>query len=192
MELLPIICRFLDKYPRIHIQLIKTNIYPDLIDDSYDCYLRYKEINTRSLQSIKLIDHQIVCCATPGYIQKNSMPMHPTDLKNHNCIVHQINQYEGNIWDFKQENKSYAITVPSNFRLNNSAMVLEAVQHGVGIARLPSFFIGSQLESGELIEVLAEYPSPKLTVWLVHPRPAYMLRKHKCFVEFLAEAYQAL
>ena len=189
MELLPIIAQFLRDYPQINIQFIKSNIFPDLIDESYDIYFRYREINTRTLQSKKLIDHQVICCTTPDYIKKHGIPLKPQDLTMHNCIIHQINLYEGDCWNFSYLNKNTSIQVSGNLRLNNSALALESVLQGIGIARLPSYFFQKHIESGELVEVLTEYRPPQMSVWLIHPRQRYMSRKHRLFVDFILDAY---
>lgn len=190
MELIPIISEFLREYPKITIQFIKSNIFPDLIDESYDIYFRYKEINTRTLQAQKLIDHQIICCTTPDYIKSHGKPLKPADLALHNCIIHQINLYEGDYWNFSYLNKNTSIQVTGNLRLNNSILVLESALQGIGIARLPSYFFQKHIENGELVEVLNEYKPPQLPVWLIHPRPGYMSRKQRLFVDFILNAYK--
>ncbi|CAM3010814.1 LysR family transcriptional regulator [Legionella steigerwaltii] len=189
IELLPIVAKFLKAYPQITIQFIKSNIFPDLIDDSYDIYFRYKEINTRTLQSKKLIEHQMICCATPNYLECHGIPIKPDELKNHNCIIHQINLYEGDNWFFRQHDKNYSVSVNGNLRLNNSALVLEAVLQGVGIAFLPSYFFQKFIDLGELTEVLTDFRPTPMPVWLVHPRPKYLSRKHRVFIDFILDAY---
>lgn len=190
LELLPIVAQFLKKYPFIKINFMKSNIYPDLIDESFDIYFRYKEINTRTLQSKKLIDHKMICCATPDYLLNSGFLKKPNDLSQHNCIIHQTNLYDGDVWDFQDDkNKKLSLTVEGNLRLNNSALVLEAVLQGIGIARLPHYFFQQYINDGKLIEVLEQYTPPLLTVWLIHPRPAYMARKHQLFIEFIVNAY---
>ncbi|HHF0524278.1 TPA: LysR family transcriptional regulator [Legionella anisa] len=190
-ELLPIIARFLADYPQITIQFIKSNIFPDLIDDSYDIYFRYKEINTRTLQSKKLIDHQMICCATSDYLKRYGIPLKPDDLRKHNCIIHQINLYEGDVWFFNSRDKVCSISINGNLRLNNSALVLEAVLQGVGIAFLPRYFFQKSIENGVLVEVLADFRPLPMSVWLVHPRPKYMSRKHRVFVDYIVDAYHS-
>ncbi|WP_131783731.1 LysR family transcriptional regulator [Legionella gresilensis] len=189
LELLPIIARFLELYPQVTIQFVKSNIFPDLIDDSYDIYFRYKEINTRTLQSKKLIEHQMICCATPNYLKRHGIPKKPDNLKSHNCIIHQINLYEGDCWFFQQQDKDYSISVSGNLRLNNSALVLEAVLQGVGIAFLPSYFCQKFIDCGELIEVMADFRSIPLAVWMVYPRPKFLALKNRVFVDFILDAY---
>lgn len=188
-ELMPLIADFLLEYPQIKIQFVKSNIFPDLIDDSYDIYFRYKEINTRTLQSKKLIEHQMVCCATTEYLKRHGIPEKPEDLVRHNCIIHQINLYEGDVWFFKNHEENCSVSVNGNLRLNNSALVLEAVLQGIGIAFLPHYFFQKSIESGHLKEVLMRFRPPPMPVWLVHPRTKYMLRKHRLFVDYIVDAY---
>lgn len=191
IELLPIIAKFLQAYPHITIQFVKSNIYPDLLD-SFDVYFRYNEINTRALQSQKLIDHQLICCATPDYLKKQRAPLKPTDLAQHNCIVHQVNLYEGEVWHFKDKQRTITLKASGNLRINNSALVLEAVLQGAGIARLPSYFFEDAMKEGKLIEVLADFRSSKMTVWLVHPRQHLRARKHQVFIDFVLKEYQKI
>ncbi|WP_115712720.1 LysR family transcriptional regulator [Legionella sainthelensi] len=192
MELIPIISGFIKKFPLIKINYFKSNIYPDFIEDTFDFYFRYKEVHTRTLQSQKLIEHQLICCASPHYLQHHGVPEHPHDLIHHNCIIHQINLYEGEIWDFEDNHQLTSLTATGNLRVNNSALALEAVMEGIGIARLPQYFFQKHLNNGELIEVLANYRCPPLAVWLIHPRNQHMSYHHKIFMEYIVEAYHCL
>ncbi len=189
MELIPVISGFTKKYPLIKINYFKSNIYPDFIEDTFDFYFRYAEVNTRTLQSKMLKEHQLICCATPQYLREHGIPEAPQDLSKHNCIIHQINLYEGETWDFNDNQKTISIYASGSLRVNNSALALEAVLEGIGVARLPQYFFQKYIDRGELVEVLTNYRANPLSVWLIHPRQHYMSHHHKIFLEYMIEAY---
>jgi len=192
IELLPKLSAFLEKYPQISINYVKSNIFPDLIDSNYDFYMRYQQISTRSLTSKKLTTHQLVACATPLYLAKRGRPKIPHELSQHNCIIHRYNLHEGKYWRFKINNKEQSVSINGNIMLNSSALVLEAVKESIGIAYLPSYFVSDDIKSGLLEPLLNEFSPTPMAVWLIYPRSIEQSYKDQLFLEHILSAYDVV
>jgi len=130
-----------------------------LVDESYDAYFRYDDVNTRAVRSHALIEHDLCLCATPEYFTKYGTLKNIDDLNEHNCIIHQINRYEGEAWDFQTPTGPQQIKATGNLSLNNAALVLEDVLSGVGIARIPRYYVQEYLQNKQLQEVLKLNPT---------------------------------
>ena len=68
-------------------------------------------------------------------------------------------------------------------------VIRDAVLQGAGIAVLPSFYVGEELRSGRIVEVLGEYTSPLALVHAVHPRAKSAAVRVRPIVEHLASCF---
>lgn len=189
LELLSKMANFLIQYPKITVNYVKSNIFPDLVDSSYDFYFRYQEISTRSLMSTKLMEHQLIPCASRVYLKNNPLPQHPKDLLTHNCIMHRYNLHEGDHWSFIINGKSQSIAVKGNLILNSSFLVLEAVQNHIGVGYLPRYFFEKGISQGCLVPLLENFLSAPWIVWLVYPRVINRAYKDQLFLDYILSAY---
>jgi DNA-binding transcriptional LysR family regulator len=67
----PHLPEFLERYPKIDIQMLLEDRYVDLIDDGVDLALRITEQPPGGLMGRKLIDIDHLVCATPEYLAKH-------------------------------------------------------------------------------------------------------------------------
>jgi DNA-binding transcriptional LysR family regulator len=185
-EVLTKLVQFNQQFPNIILNITKSNIYPTLIDDSYDAYIRYSEVNTRSLKSVVLTEHQMCVCASERYLLESAPVETPADLNQHRCIVHQVNRHEGDEWEFQIDGQTEFIRIKGDFVLNNSAMVLETLIAGGGIAYMPTYFIENESSVKTLLH--SYWPAAK-NVYLTYPRSKHLFEKTKVFVEFMQTAY---
>lgn len=185
-ELMPMITKFNKTYPNIKLNIIKTNIFPDLIDDNYDVYFRYDEVQTRSFRSDKLISHQLGLCASQDYLKTNGQPKHPKDLHAHQCLVHQYNKHEGRYWQFQEKGQLFGLNIDASMIINNSAIVIEAVLSGAGIAYLPTYYAK---DHPKLVYFMAPYWSMAKDHYITYPRTPHLLAKTKLFVECIKSCY---
>ena len=79
--------------------------------------------------------------------------------------------------------------VKGNLRLNDDEALTAAVQGGLGVALLPTFLVGRDLQAGRLRAVLSDYvPSERHidAVWLPN---RHLPAKVRAFVDFLRERF---
>jgi DNA-binding transcriptional LysR family regulator len=55
--------------------------------------------------------------------------------------------------------------------------------HGIGL--LPSTYCDAQIVSGELVQLLADWPSPEIFLHAVYPTPRFLPAKLQVFIEDL-------
>ena len=72
---------------------------------------------------------------------------------------------------------------------NNGETLKTAAAQGQGIALLPTFIAGEELQSGALRTVLAEHPPSDLVVSALYPRHRHLSAKVRLFVELLEERF---
>lgn len=189
----PHLPEFLALYPKIDIQLLLEDRYIDLIDDGVDLAIRITEQPPGGLMGRKLIDIDHLICATPEYLQKNGIPQHPHDLKQHQCI-YLGEQANDSKWKFQQEQKSITVPVRGRYAANHTGVRLSAALQHLGIASLPYFVARHALEKGSLVQVLPDWhfkTNYSGGAWLLYPPTRHVPPKLSVFIQYLAEKLAA-
>ncbi|MGF1874696.1 LysR family transcriptional regulator [Photobacterium frigidiphilum] len=157
----PILVEFLNAYPEIKVDLMLNDKHIDLIADGVDVAIRAKQLEDSTLVARHLFNNPLVVVASPEYLQKNTKPQNPDELKNHNCIVYSMLK-SINIWHFEQGNNNISVPVTGSFRCDNGDVILQLVLDGAGIAQLPVWMVDEHIRSGKLAMVLEGYISKPL------------------------------
>ncbi len=144
-----------------------SNFYNDRIDAS----IRYGVLEDSNLIAFRLITTERVLVASPEYINKRGLPLHPEELNKHNCLLFQLGDSIFNTWCFLSQDKESDITVKvSGDRMTNDADIVRRwALSGHGIAFKSRLDVNQEIEQGKLIHILPEFKSPPLDMWLVCP-----------------------
>ncbi|MEH0833910.1 LysR family transcriptional regulator [Pectobacterium cacticida] len=185
----PHIPDFLARYPRIDVQLQLDDRYVDLIDGQVDLAIRITDSPSPGLMGRKLIDIDHMLCATPQYLDQHGTPVHPQDLKAHNCIF--LGEEPGDSrWKFYQSSKRVSVKVHGRYAVNHTGARLDAVLRHLGIGSLPHFTARHALQQGQIIQVLPgwEFETNYCgAAWVLYPPTRHMPPKLSAFINFMAE-----
>ncbi|PSU51635.1 LysR family transcriptional regulator [Photobacterium frigidiphilum] len=182
----PILVEFLNAYPEIKVDLMLNDKHIDLIADGVDVAIRAKQLEDSTLVARHLFNNPLVVVASPEYLQKNTKPQNPDELKNHNCIVYSMLK-SINIWHFEKGNNNISVPVTGSFRCDNGDVILQLVLDGAGIAQLPVWMVDEHIRSGKLAMVLEGYISKPLPFNAIYPQNRYVPLKVRCFIEYLKQ-----
>lgn len=186
-HILPILPKFLERYPQIEFDLSLSDEVVDLVSGQADVAVRIGPLQDSSLRARKVLDFRRIVVASPAYLARHPAPQKPADLAMHNCLGFNI-KASLNEWPFIENGRSFAQPVSGNFKANNGDTLRESVLAGVGIARLGSFMIDNDLRAGRLVPLLEDYhPNDTLSVFAVFFRQKYMPARIRCFVDFLID-----
>jgi len=85
------------------------------------------------------------------------MPAQPNDLARHPCFGY-LQATSSNTLDLLGKNgEQISVPITSRFRFNNLDCVLDAVLAGHGLAILPTYLAGPEIQRGRLQTVLDDY-----------------------------------
>jgi DNA-binding transcriptional LysR family regulator len=157
----------------------------DLVAEGYDLAIRYGDLTDSSLRARKVYELPHMVCASPDYFRRHDKPKTVDELRGHNCIVATFDPCT--TWHFKIDGKDIAIDLQGNWRSNSGAALVTAAVEGVGICRLPELYVREFLETGELVEILDEYRSDPLQVWMVYPNTRYTPAKVRLFIDYFCD-----
>ena len=185
----PHIPEFLERYPKVDVQMLLEDKLIDFIDDEIDLAIRITNQPSLGLKGRKLIEIDHVIVATAEYLEKHGMPQQPQDLKEHQCI-YLGEQASDSKWKFQKENKITSVSVKGRYSANHTGIRLDAALKHMGIASLPYFVARHALETQALIQVLPDWYFKTYysgDAWLLYPPTRYLAPKIKVFIHFLAE-----
>ena len=83
----PVLSEFLDRYPKINLDLRFSDTQTNLIEGGYDLALRNIAIEDSTLIGRKLADDRRILCAAPSYLKAYGTPQTPDDLANHRILA---------------------------------------------------------------------------------------------------------
>jgi len=188
LHIAPLIPKFLQRYPDIHIDMVMDDKHVDLIEAGFDLAIRAGDLPDSSLIARKLVDCHSEICASPEYLAQQGTPKTPADLLSHNAILY---SYSNNAqeWTLTNAEGSEIVVVSGNYQVNNSEALLEALLQDAGIGRLPTFVTGSEIRSGRLVNLFEQYQMPVKSIYAVFPERAYMPAKVRVFLDFIVDCF---
>lgn len=190
-NIVPLIPEFLALYPELKIDLTLEDHAIDLVEERADLAIRIGRLGDSSIVARKLAHNQFVVCASPQYFEKHGFPDTPNDLTRHNCVINK-NIYHGDTWQFHSCNSTQHVSVSGNFLANTGGALYRAILSGLGIALLPTWFVGEDIKQGKLQVALEDYEvnMPAMTdsaIYALYPGGQYLPPKVRVFIDYLIE-----
>lgn len=184
LHLAPLWQKFINKYPKIELDITLSDRVVDLLEEGYDLAVRIGRLESSSLISRKLATTQIIAAASPDYIAKYGMPNDPDDLLNHKIVMY--SQWaKKEQWHFYKDNAHYSVNLKANIYCNNGDTCRQIMLQGGGISLQPDFIIGKDIKIGRLVRVLLNYKVEDLNIYAVYPSRKLLPLRTRCLIDFL-------
>jgi DNA-binding transcriptional LysR family regulator len=177
---------FLTAHPELRIDMVTTDRFVDLAEEGYDVVVRIVGEPSPNVVARKLAPVNRRICATPDYFKQHGVPKTPRDLEAHNCLTYTYFNPQ-DPWRLRGPEGDISVRASGNLRLNDDDALSEAVLHGLGIALLPTFLIGRDLQSGRLQAVLSDYVPLERHIFLVYLPNRHLSTKVRAFIDFFVE-----
>ncbi|WP_087023091.1 LysR family transcriptional regulator [Thaumasiovibrio subtropicus] len=187
--ILPIaLSRFSAKHPQVNLDLTLTHESLPL-SDNLDLVLSTTSSVHPQMISEPIFAHRWVACASPSYLNTHGSPTHPADLYQHNCLGFKA-QTEGAFeWQFTDGRHHYTRSLSGNFSVNSPQSLVQLCLAGQGILFVPYLLIASQLQSGQLHQVLPEHIHKETKIYATFPSLRFVPRKLRELSRFIQQAY---
>ncbi|MBM0107334.1 LysR family transcriptional regulator [Steroidobacter sp. S1-65] len=186
-QLLPALPEFLQRYPKITVDLSLSDALVDLVGERTDVAIRHGPLRDSSLRARKLGSSRWIVAAAPDYLQRHGTPQTPADLEQHNCLNFNYRRsVEG--WTFLAGARSRQYHVAGNFMGNSGEALRLMCLGGAGIARLGDFLIGADVRAGRLVPLLQNYlKADSEDVHALYIGHARLAARVRVFMDFLVE-----
>ncbi len=179
---------FMERHPDLHIQLILSDEFVDPVQEGFDVTLRIADPPSSSLIARRIAPAHRVVCASPSYLKRRGIPAHPTALRDHDCLTYG-HLATGNQWKLTGADGDHWIAIPWTLCTNNAEVLRDAAVAGRGIALLPTFIAGADLQTGRLTSILADYKAPETSIYVIYPPTRHLSAKVRVFIDFLVERF---
>jgi DNA-binding transcriptional LysR family regulator len=130
----------------------------------------------------------MVVCASPAYLKKHGTPRTPQELAQHNCLTLPSGGFEGR-WPFEGPDGPFQVQVRGDYRSDSGDMLRSAALVGQGITYLPTFIVGDELATGELVPLLRDWTTAFTDAKVVYPTRRFVSAKVRAFTEFLQHEF---
>jgi DNA-binding transcriptional LysR family regulator len=179
---------FLRRYPEVKIDMATTDRFVDLAEEGYDLAIRIADQPASTLVARKLAPVKRRLVATPDYFAQYGMPESPADLEQHNCLTYTYFNPQ-DPWRLHGPDGEVSVRPTGNLRVNDDDALAEAVVGGLGVALLPTFIIGRELQSGRLQVALSQYIAVERHIYAVYLANRHVSAKVRAFIDFLVERF---
>lgn len=180
---------FLEKYPKINIDLFFSNRKVDLIKERFDLALRagFTSLEDSSYIYRTLFRSTSGIFASKKYVEKRGIPGSPEELHNHELIAFaSSDRFDDKILlKAKIGHRSLNLSMKYRLKVNDMKILLEAAQLGLGLVVLPTLFFERFVKSGELVRILPELTFPEVGLHAVYPTRYLKSSKLQAFLDFI-------
>jgi len=182
------IADFMERYHDLRIELILSDQLIDLVQEGFDVTVRIGDLAPSSLVSRKIVPARRVLCAAPGYLERRGTPTHPDELRNHDCLNYGY-LATGNQWKLSDATGDHWVQLSWKLCSNNAEILRDAAVRGRGIALLPTFIVGADLQQGALRTILSDFSAPEMSLCAIYAPTKQLPTKIRVFIDFLVERF---
>src|ERR1700728_3926917 len=163
--LLPGLPRFREQYPDIRLHLSEAHQPLDMIREGFDCILRAGDLSDSPLIKRRLATLDRGTFASPDYLSRFGTPRTPDDLEGHERVgLLSPDTSEIRPLVFCAAGKVHQMMLPVTVTVTAADTNVVAACLGLGLTQAPRYRVVSELASGALVEVLADFPPWPLPV----------------------------
>ncbi len=185
----PCLADFLQHYPELTIDLTLNDRQVDLVEEGLDIAVRIGVLADSSLIAKRLAPSHRVVVAAPAYLAERGRPERPEQLADHACLRYSY-QAAGREWRFRGPDGERRVRTKGPLAVNNGDVLRAAALDGLGVALLPTFFVGPDLRAGRLERLLPDWRDAQdSAVHAVYPANRNLSPKVRVFVDYLAERF---
>ena len=188
LHVVPALDDLLHAYPELHVDMTLDDREVHLAEEGYDMALLIAREPHASLVARKLAPIRQRLCASPEYLRRNGTPASLAELTHHNCIVFSRLGPE-RTWHFDGPDGHASVDVNGTLRLDNENAVRQAALAALGIALLPTYIIGTDLQQNALRPVLPDWKAPQTALFATYLANRYVPAKVRVFVDYLVARF---
>lgn len=153
-----VVAEFLAQHEKISIEAVLADRSASPIESGFDVMISGRTAHYDGVAQIPLAPIHVVLCASKAYLAKHPPIRHPSDLAEHACLV--FSPY-GPSWTFESKKGTLYVDVTPRLTADDNKTLCIGVEKGLGVALLPYYSAQAALESGEVVTLLDDYPTPE-------------------------------
>jgi len=188
-RLMPLLPRFLERYPEISIEAVLTDSVIDLMEERADVAIRAGPLSESRLVARKLGQSRMVVVAAPTYLEARGTPRTPAELTSHNLLAFGFVRHIDGLPFVDAEGAPVMVPIAGNAILSDGEAMRLTTLAGAGIARLARWHVEPDIAAGRLVRLLEEFnPGDEEQTHAVYVgQGKHLPARVRAFLDFLAE-----
>jgi DNA-binding transcriptional LysR family regulator len=188
-HLAPAIAEFVARHPQMRFDVDLSDRAVDLVDEGFDAAVRVGTIGSQNLVGRKVGETRLVCCASPGYLERHGVPQEPEDLTAHACLTYEYSPHK-DLWPFRDAQGDRSVRVNGPVHANNGSFLVSLALAGLGVTIEPDFIVGPEVRAGHLVPLLQAFESAPANIYVAYPSRRHLSAKVRAFADFLSVRYR--
>lgn len=176
---------FMNRYPEVQVDVTLANEAAALLHHGHDLAIHLGPLPESRLVSRRVVNVRLSLCAAPTYLEREGTPSETAALSTHRIIRVTGHGPAGEAP--MPEAALDDVRVESVMTVNDLDMAYHAVLAGIGIALLPRYLIGQDVNAGALQLLFPNVVAPSQDVYIAYPPVRYISPRTRGFIDFLTE-----
>lgn len=205
VHVLPMLAEFLERWPKVSVDVRCDDQVPNLIASGYDVAIHHASLGSGTSVIKRLAELPLVLVASPSYLEQHGVPRTPEELAAHECIATHSSSVIAARWEFRRRQSRggrapSAVVVPrGRVRIADQyEAVLDAAICGLGATLVFAHSAIRPLESGQLKVLLPDWQpyaggaveTNRIRLW--YPNRTYVPYNVRVLVDFLSASFRGL
>lgn len=185
--LLPALPEFTRRYPAIDLDIRLNDRIVDLVAERVDVAVRVAALQQAGLVARRVMQINLVTCASPTYLADHGEPQTPEDLRDHRLLA--VTPAAGGTpeWNFPAPYSARKLKLHFGLLFNAAEGPIIGAAAGLGIAHTADLLVAEYVARGELKLILNNYAMPGPQISLVYPSAGHQRPKVRVFSDFAAD-----
>lgn len=186
--IIPALPQFLQRFPRLEVELSCTDRQVDLLREGFDCVMRIGALQDLDVVARPVGQLSMRNCASPAYLARYGVPRTLQDLADHQ-LVHYVRTLGARSagFEYLQGGELQFQAMAGVVTVNNAEAYSAACLAGLWLIQVPAVGVAEHLQRGELVSLLEDWQAPAMPVSLLYARQRHVPRRVQAFMQWLGE-----
>lgn len=184
----PALPQLFSLHPELELDLSSTDRHVDLVQEGFDCVIRFGPIMDETLVARPLGQLRMINVASPDYLKRFGTPQTIDDLiTQHHQTVHYTRTFGSRLtgWEYPDAGGYSSIPLPGVMQVNSVQTYHEAGLAGMGLIQAGHWALKHHLARGALVEVLPDLRPAPLTASLVVAHRRHLSHRVRVFTAWI-------
>ena len=183
---MPRVSEFLDRHPRIELEISSTDRRVDLVREGFDCVVRVGALADSSLVARHVGCFNVVNCVSKDYARRHGIPQTLEALSQHR-LVNYVSAFGASnpVFDYHLDGKAHTVAMPASVTVNDIETYEAACLGGLGIVQIPRLTAQYRPRLNELIEILPGHVPAPMPVSLLYAHRRHLPQRCRLFMDWI-------
>jgi DNA-binding transcriptional LysR family regulator len=127
--------------------------------------------------------------ATPGYLARAGIPLHPAELSRHECLTLSSDASQTRGWAFIVDGQLTHVRAGGRLDCSDGQVLHAWCLQGLGIAWRSTWEVQGAIADGRLVALLEDFIAPPSGVYAVFAQRKHLPLRVRLWIDFLKHSY---